>query len=266
MKSYAGALAVMIAVWLAAAVVILVTTEPALARRLWTWGTRRRRPAVFVAALGLVLVPTLFTVFPRWGATWWIGSKIAVLFVWLVAALVAAAGSLRQSEQPEDIAERLPAARRRVAAERRNAIVPFLLDTVLAQPPGVPVGHSFRVYMPDESEQVLRPVYEPPGAESGQVWDVGRGATGVAWATHSRVLAQGTAVHDETFHLTADERARYERLKSVAAVPITLASGDMIGVLTASSETHRAFLATPEGTEAHVFLAAVCGEILSLEE
>ena len=137
----------------------------------------------------------------------------------------------------------------------------FLFDAAFSDPDGVPPGHEFRVYVPDDSGRVLIPAYTSPGADLGPACEVGRGATGVAWATGVRMIARGSEVGGDGA-LGAEGLPR--RPRAVAAVPIRLPSGGTVGVLTASSSRDESFLASPEGIHMHSFLAAVAGEILSL--
>jgi len=60
------------------------------------------RAAAVIAGILLVLVPTLFSVFPGW-AEWAVGVKIAVLLLWFAAAGVVVWSSALQSERIEEL-------------------------------------------------------------------------------------------------------------------------------------------------------------------
>jgi hypothetical protein len=76
---------------------------------------RARRITPVVAGLTIVLVPTLFAVFPEWARWSWI-LRALVLLVWVLAAAVVVYQGTRQSERIEDLLR--PGRRRRDAARK----------------------------------------------------------------------------------------------------------------------------------------------------
>lgn len=225
--------------------------------RWWEWLLRTR--AVTVAgALLLVLVPTLFSVFPEW-AEWNVLLRAGITLLWLGVAAIVASGAARQSERVEALV-RDPLRRQEKARELAAA---RLIRAVLTPPhTGFPPHFEFRVFLYDEGEDRLLPSFEPDAIENSVGWEIGQGATGQAWASSSRIVAHGAKVSDATFGLSPGQQERYRELQVVAAEPIFGPFGRLLGVLTASSRVDDAFVDTPEGIDAHKELAAVVGQAL----
>lgn len=106
-------------------------------------------------------------------------------------------------------------------------------------------GSKLRLYLRDDDSGLLQASLE--SAVSTTAWAPGRGATGAAYEEGALVVAEGDAVWDETFGLTAEEREQFKDLKAVASCPVFSASGHVIGVVTASSEDEDTQIASEEG-------------------
>lgn len=139
---------------------------------------------------------------------------------------------------PDDVdepAEIVIAARHSLAGESLRAIMQPAADDPLA-------GVYFRLYLYDEDLDRLIPVTLPGEAPSdvelhaGEEWEVGKGATGTAFADDTFVYVAGDAVWDTTYGLTDAQAERFRSLTVVASIPVLNLAGDTIAVLTASTE------------------------------
>lgn len=137
-----------------------------------------------------------------------------------------------------------------------------LFEDLLLRPSGPLVGCTLQLYLYDEERDLLLPILTPghPGPSLGFV--PGQGATGMAWARGECVIAQGPAVADNTFHLSPEQKERYQDLAAVAAMPVKNGAGRVIAVLAAASTAPDRALLTDEGFEYHVFLAEAVARIL----
>lgn len=151
----------------------------------------------------------------------------------------------------------------RQRADARHLVASAAVDTLL-QPNGGPLFDcQFRLFRYMEDRGRLLPVLEPerdPHRSEG--WAPEQGATGLAWTRADYVRVEGDACSDATFGLTAAQRERYKNLAVVAAAPVLNAAGDVIAVLSASTENLTSGLATEEGQEAHLALAAAMARVL----
>jgi hypothetical protein len=111
-----------------------------------------------------------------------------------------------------------------------------------------PLEHcDLRLYLYDEEVKRLVPIHTTGHVEDPTTWEVGKGATGVAYERKEFVLVQGDAVWNDTFGLTTKQQERYKRLVAVASTPVLNASGDVIAVLSATSSHFKHALASAEG-------------------
>jgi hypothetical protein len=217
-----------------------------------------RRSTAVAAGVVLVLVPTLFTVFPRW-ADWSLAPKLLVLVAWLFAAVVAVRASAMQSEQVHDLVGTV----RRRRDEGREAAGRFILRELLRpEAARFPPDYEFRLFLPDETGTRLVPEYESAGQSPSDGWNVGQGATGTAWSSASYVRVRGPAVSDGTYGLTAEQQTRYRTLAVVAAAPVLNARVKPIAVLSVSSSRDDGFLFEGEGPLRHADLAEVVARVL----
>lgn len=216
------------------------------------------RRAAVLAGLLLVLVPTLFSLFPEW-QDWAVGVRVAVLLVWVGSAVLVVTATTRQSEQVEDLVGE-PSDHREV---QREAAGRRLIRALLGgRPTTMPDSYEFRLFLPNE-EGTLMPSFESSeGIEPSEGWAPGRGATGTAWERNSYVVVAGENVSDATYGLTPEQQQRYRSLQVVASAPVQNARGRAIGVLSVSSINDDGRLRSPEGLAEHVELAQVVARIL----
>jgi hypothetical protein len=100
-------------------------------------------------------------------------------------------------------------------------------------------GMLLRLFLLDASDGVLVPVLrvgDPPPAEVER-FRPGCGATGTAFARGEYVYVAGPAVSDATYGLTPEQQQHFQSLTAVGSMPVANASGRVLGVLTASTET-----------------------------
>lgn len=216
------------------------------------------RAAAVIAGILLVLVPTVFSVFPSW-AEWDVLLKVLVLLLWVGAAAVGIWSSALQSERIEDPV----ASGRRRRREARVAAGETILQALLRPGrAGLPEHCEIRLFLPDASGRFLSPEFESTGAAPSESWEIGKGVTGAAFASNSYVRAHGDAVHDATHGLTPEQQARYRDLSVVVATPVLNARLAPIGVLTVSSEADDLSLLSAEMAAAHAQLAAAAARVV----
>lgn len=212
-----------------------------------------------VAALFLVLVPTLFSVFTEW-TKWDVLPRVAVVVAWFVAATLAAVSTTRQSRQVDELVGESLSRR----DEEREVAAARLISALLA--PGqadFPRDYSFRLFLMDETTGRLLPAFEPEGIDpASEGWAPGQGATGLAWATNSRVLVEGPAVFDASHGLSQAQQDRYKDLAVVAAMPVRTVRDKVIGVLSVSSAINDGHLRSPDAILEHLALAEIVARIL----
>ena len=138
----------------------------------------------------------------------------------------------------------------------------LIFENTLLAPPAPVEDCRFQVYLFDADAKLLLPVLEPGHGGSSPGFSPGQGATGHAWATGEYVVAEGTAVWDDTFGLSSSQQKRYADLTAVSAMPVTNSKGQVIAVLAGSSRDPKTALTTPEGFDAQMFLAEVTSAVL----
>lgn len=208
--------------------------------------------------LFLVFVPTAFGVFVEWTEWWWLW-RGAVLVAWGLAAVFVVRSSVVQGEQVEDL---LGTTRKR-RDDSRDLAAKRLLGALLRWGTGLPDHYLFRVFVYDEDTDRLVISYEPEGrAASSTTWEPGQGATGAAWQRRLYVRAEGESVADATFGLTPEQQERYRHLKVIAAMPVLDERGNVIAILTGSSDVDGSDLASPDGEKKHEELAIIVGRVL----
>ncbi len=224
--------------------------------------TSTRDPTVHTSTVGagvvLVLVPTLFTVFPRW-SDWVLGPKLAVLAGWLVAAVVVVRTGVSDSEQVRSL---LNTVRRRRDAGREAAGRFILRELLRPEVAGFPEHYEFQLFLPDPTGRRLVPEYTSGGQSRSEGWAIRQGATGAAWASRSYVRVRGAAVSDGTYGLTSAQQKRYSHLRAVAAAPVLNARVEPIAVLSVSSSHDDGFLFEQDGIIRHAELAEVVARVL----
>lgn len=242
-----------------------ISAEPAARRRdvrgtLDTHAVRhllRNRRIAVAAGVTLVLVPTLFSIFPAW-QQWAVGTRIVILAGWFISAAFVVWSTTIQSEQVDELVGeplRRQTAARAAAAQR---LLSALLDPMAA---GLPEHYVIRVYLPNE-QGVLQPEYSAPSSEDAESWEEGRGATGMAWETNGLIVARGDSVADGTYGLSQVQQRRYANLATVASLPIQTARGQRMGVLSVSSEQDDHHLEDPQALDDLTALADVVARVL----
>ncbi|MBK5223692.1 MAG: GAF domain-containing protein [Acidimicrobiia bacterium] len=118
-----------------------------------------------------------------------------------------------------------------------------------------------RIFLLDAQTGRLTQALRPPGADpiGGFSWKVGQGVTGWAYDTGDYVLATGSSVHDGTFGVPVEQQDRYRSLTAVAGAPLRSTAGEIIGVLSISSEQETTQLPTNAGEVEHLVLAECVG-------
>ncbi len=151
----------------------------------------------------------------------------------------------------------------RQRADARHLVASAAVDTLLHPNEGPLADCQFRLFRYIEDQGRLLPVLEPErNPQRSEGWAPGQGATGLAWIRADYVRVEGAACSDETYGLTATQRERYKDLAVVAAAPVLNAAGDVIAVLSASTESPESGLVTEEGQEAHLALAAAMARVV----
>jgi hypothetical protein len=216
----------------------------------------RRRGLAGSSGIALVLVPTLFAVFPHWG-TWKAFPKLMVLVVWLLGAAIVVARTIRLESHVETLTERESRFEQRV----RTRALRKALDAVFAAPASrLPAEYYPQVFLPDRRRHSLMPWWDPLRIGPEEGWRIDRdppqAITGAAWASDDYVFAKGAAVSDATYGLTREQQERYERLTGVSAAPIRDAHGRPVGVLTVCTEASEPRVSEKDFVERQVALAA----------
>jgi hypothetical protein len=208
----------------------------------------------------VLLVPTLFGVFPAWGNHWSVQAKLGALLVWLAAAVAAVVGALRQGAQLDTLAKEREHIGRTGAMER-------LIRAVLTpDSAGVSGDYHFQVFLPNPDRTRLIAEFDPQHAGPPEGWRIDQeppqAVTGAAWRTNSYVFAKGPAVSDATYGLTPQQQARYQTLSGVAATPIQNARGHPIGVLTVFTSTPNPTISDSDVIIRLVALAEIIARVL----
>lgn len=218
--------------------------------------SRDRRVGIS-AGVFLILVPTLFSVFPGW-ASWPGWTRAIIIAIWLLVALFVVTATARQSAQVEDLVGK-PLKRRH---QQRYLSGSRLIRLHLTRETGLPDHYEFRVFVYDRELKRLVPSYGPHKVDELDGWEVGQGATGLAWQREEYVLARGDDVSNDTHGLTPEQQERSKELQIVAAMPVTNAREQVIAILTGSSNNDDGQLASDEGREKQQELSQVVARIL----
>ncbi len=220
--------------------------------RFW-WNRRSRRTQRLVAlsaALALVAVPTIWTIFP-WLAQIWILWRTLVLAAWGFAAGLIVYTSDRQGCQLDEMMGELERHRRKDRKKAGDVAIGLLLQGSVLRSHDL----SLDVYLPTGNEKV-RVEYSSRVPLEPVEWTLPTGATGLAFASGRRVYASGESARDETYLLTEKEQAEAANLEVVAALPIRNEALRTIGVLSAYGDSNDSWIDTPEGRAEHEALAA----------
>lgn len=229
----------------------------------WSWisgrvdAIARRRELAVGSGLLLVLVPTLFSIFPKW-ATWPVLLRVAVVVGWFVCAWIVVRSTARQGEQVNKLVGVLLARR----TKARQAAAARLIRVLLTSDTGYPDHCEFRLFLFDKQKGRLMPSFEPGQIEGSEGWAPDQGATGHAWSSDTRVVVTGQKVSDGTWGLTATQQERYKHLQAVAAYAIRDDLGRPIAVLSVSTEEDDGFVESDAALHAHIQLANAVGRVL----
>lgn len=250
----------------------------------WTrrsWDLFLERPgAMVLGIIGTVMVAFSMVMFAVTGA----GAAIGYAILGLVAIMFAA--SLPRLEEAEFSAKgarmklgptteasvHLAEAAGEVSVEMldepdemvvasRNYLAGEALAAVLRANQGEDlVDCSLRLYLYDDESDRLVPVFVP-GEDASfpkglrDTWEVGKGATGTAYKEGQFVYVTGDAIWNETYSVTTSQAERFRDLVVVAAMPVTNAAGDTIGVITAATDADDGDGLATEDEAFHALLA-----------
>jgi hypothetical protein len=221
-----------------------------------------RERLVFVA-FGFVFafIPTAFAISPAWGGWPW-EVRALILATWAFVGGFVVFDAVRQAEQLGLLFQTLTPEERRERTLEREPALALAAQTLLDHPLDFPEGQSLNLYLLDEPAWTLVCYAASEGTDKGQRWEVGRGATGAAFATRKFVRAVGPAVYNDQFRLTPKEQDIYRQsgVQVVASMPVSGVRAP-IGVLTAFSKDP-AFLESDAGKEAMEVLASTLGSVL----
>ncbi len=197
----------------------------------------RKRGVAGLSGITLILVPTLFAVFPHWGENWRLLFKLIALAGWLLCGAIVVARTIRMEQRIDELSARQVAVEQRARTKTLNRSTDLLLSDFASR---LPSGYHLQVFLPDPGRKRLIPVADPDGIGPEEGWRIDRdppqAVTGAAWRTNDYVFAKGSAVSDATYGLTPEQQQRYERLTGVSATPIRDPRGNPIGVLTVCTE------------------------------
>jgi hypothetical protein len=226
------------------------------------WSQRRSRRGLRLvalsAALGLVAIPTIWTLFP-WLAGIWILWRALILVGWGGAALLIVRSTDQQARQVDEL---MGEARQHRLVARRKA-GELAIDLLLRGRVGGLQPYCFDVYLPIAGQpNRVRVAYSSEEPMAAVEWADSQGATGYAFSTGQRAIARGPVARDETFHLNDEQQQAAANLEIVVAMPIKNEGARTIGVLTAYGPTDDGYLVTEEGFEEHASLAAVLARLI----
>ena len=201
-------------------------------------------PWVLLAGLGLVAVPTVFTVL----APELVEEddelnrilRIGVVIGWFVAAAFVGLVSLARDRAWDLLIQHN-------FEQRRSARLAAVRDALTALlKPGTkdfPLSYEFTLYLYDENGDVLRPYFPKrlhavppdwPDDEDPRDFRPSHGATGQAWAEDTTFEVHGSAVSDDLHGLSEPQQRFFAEFASVVATPVWV-DDEKIGVLTAIS-------------------------------
>ena len=117
-------------------------------------------------------------------------------------------------------------------------------------------GCQARVFLYDETEGMLMPVYRPPGTTGQpQGWRVGEGVIGAAFQYNEYTYVDANSIRDDRWGLEESTLDRYRELTAVAATALYMRDGVVVGVLALSDKGPATKLTSPAGQAAHLALA-----------
>lgn len=219
----------------------------------------RGRRAAVATGVGLVLVPTVFTMFPELAQRpMWV--RVPLILLWILAASIVVIGTRRHSENVEEIVGR-PRERQQL---QRKAAGYIILQQLLTAEHGPLEKYEFRVFIYDADRGRLMASYEPGGVQPSEGWEIGQGAVGAAYKNEDYLCVKGEDCWNGSYGLTPEQQTRYKALglQIVAAMPIMNARKEVIGILAASSDSTGDYIASMNGYKIHHELADAVGRVL----
>lgn len=223
----------------------------------WSQLSRRaHRLVALSAALALVAVPTIWTLFPCLGHIWVLWRAL-VLGAWGIAALLIVLSTDRQARQVDELMGEAEHHRRRQRKKAGDVTIGLLLQGSVLR------SHDLNldVYVPTDTGKVIV-AYSSTIPLKPVEWAPSTGATGIAFTSGKRVHAAGATARDETYLLTEKEQAEAANLEVVASEPIKNEAGRTIGVLSAYGDTNDEWINSPDGKAEHKALAESIARLL----
>ena len=231
---------------------------------------RGNRLAAVLAALLLVALPTVFALFPALTVRLNIFRREMLMLGWLIVAIfTVVASQTRESEKDARAAKAQDTAQ----ASQRLLLRQYL--TVLLNPRNtqIPATYEISIYIRDTEADLLFPWFptRTTNRQDPTVFEYRQGATGTAFVERKAVVAVGDAVSSGEYGLTEAQQRRYADYVIVAAVPIRLLGGQLVGVLGAISKQNDGRFSSSdavinqEGIGLLEELADRIGEVLGME-
>lgn len=234
-----------------------MTRWPVMGLRRLSPPALRRTRSVGIILLGVLLLvlPTIFTVFP--GLTNLPqGSRIAILLAWaLIALVVGWVAKLADDELHQNVEHQMDA----IVVSEHRVLLTQRLSAILGTT-ALPAQYNLTLYVPTPDGEFLLPVFpRAVGPSDPTVFAKGAGATGEAWESAEAdevTVVTGRAVSDARHRLTAEQQRIYRSYAVVAAVLVTDdESGERLGVLTALARRDDGYFDGEEGQRALIDLA-----------
>ncbi len=216
--------------------------------RAWL-GRNWRRALLVLAGVFLAGVPTLFTVFPDLARELTGAVRGWVLALWVIALAATVWGTVRRDARLDQVTAAAAATQ---AKARRYALDDVLRGLFDPRYPGMTSSYEFTVYVHDESQGRLIPIWPalhlPAGEEDSREFDVGKGATGSAFAQRKVFWVLGDDVSNDTHNLDPEQQAFYAEYRTAASAPIFDVLGeDPVGVITTLNRTEQPDAFKPGG-------------------
>ncbi len=199
---------------------------------LWAVISGNRTIAV-LAGIGLLAVPTAFTVCPGLVHRISHNGRVAILAVWLVVAGIATLATRFESERAQKVAK---------------GSYRVLLKSYLARQFALlPAGYESTLYIPDDQLGVLLPFYPRRinDVNNPHVFRYDQGATGAAYTRKRPSMAVGEGVSSPEFNLTPAQHSLFANDEVVVAVPVFNEDAQVIGVLSLLGHQNDSYYVSP---------------------
>ncbi len=213
-----------------------------------------------LAGVFLLLVPTVFSLYPAELADLRLWIRILVGLGWTGLAVLVVAGGAAKDRDVKQAVNALEAMRGRAVSE--------ILSVVLRPGTGgSPEQYRWSVALLDGGSDLLLPNFPFPVTDPGdpRVFAVGCGAAGQAFRERKPIAVWGDAVSSPSYHLKPAQQVYFSEFKSVAAVPILIGGTIPVGVVSAIGHEDDQFFANPSGAGARLLLdrAELVGVVLA---